>query len=108
MMGLFPADHSYIVRELTPEQRALGDRLLADRGLTHDPFVDRDDVVAVMAEAMVVPGRIALAQSTKRRHCRVCGCGEFTACRTEVDGVEVPCSWAKPDLCTACAPFLEK
>jgi hypothetical protein len=31
--------------------------------------------------------------------CRVCGCTESRACVTE----GVPCHWAEPDLCSACA-----
>lgn len=31
--------------------------------------------------------------------CRVCGCGDLTACSTEYG----PCSWVEFDLCSGCA-----
>jgi hypothetical protein len=32
--------------------------------------------------------------------CRTCGCTELSACLDPDTGV--PCSWAEPDLCSAC------
>jgi hypothetical protein len=37
--------------------------------------------------------------------CRECGCTEERACvRVDWEGLPETCSWAEPDLCTACAP----
>lgn len=35
--------------------------------------------------------------------CRVCGCSDFDACVTMVDGFLDTCFWAVPDLCSFCA-----
>lgn len=37
---------------------------------------------------------------TTARTCRICGCTDDHACRTKAG---LPCSWVKPDLCSACA-----
>lgn len=42
---------------------------------------------------------VAAAKVPKERHCRVCGCTEFSACQTP----EGPCHWVEEDLCSACS-----
>lgn len=37
------------------------------------------------------------------RACRVCGCTDDD-CSACVERTGAPCSWAEPDLCTACVP----
>lgn len=52
--------------------------------------------IAAACQAGWEPGR-----GVQVRRCRACGCVEDAACPD--DGTGRPCSWAEPDLCTACA-----
>lgn len=47
-----------------------------------------------------VPTALDWAADILDRRCRRCGCHEYDAC---VDADGRPCSWAAPDLCSACA-----
>jgi hypothetical protein len=93
--------------DATPDDHALTRRLLFDIGypvttLFRTPiFIQRREILAIVARARVHGGRAAIAEAMAYRHCRVCGCTETTACHPP------PCWWVENDLCSACQPFTE-
>ena len=87
---------------LSPDALALGRRLVADFGIADGALmVPHADVAGLVAIARGYGEQLAMADINQDRHCRVCGCSQFNACRPE------PCAWAGSDLCTACAPYVE-
>lgn len=62
-----------------------------------------------------MPGRLglglaveaAVSQTTPIQRCRTCGC-TANDCRQCVENTGGPCSWVKPDLCSACSPATRK
>jgi hypothetical protein len=44
-------------------------------------------------------GRPVSSDAAEGQRCEVCGCTEFSACRTP----EGPCHWVQPGLCSGCA-----
>jgi hypothetical protein len=46
-------------------------------------------------------------EASPARACRVCGCSD-SDCRACIEKTGEPCYWVAPDLCSACAPALER
>ena len=87
---------------LSDDALALGRRLLVDFGISDGALmVPQADVIGMLALARGHGEQLAMADMNQDRHCRVCGCSQFNACRPD------PCAWAGADLCTTCAPFVE-
>ncbi len=80
---------------------ALARRILTEEG--YDPSSDEEPALG-MVERAIAWGRRLELYKPGQRICRVCGCTEHNAC---VDEVGQACAWGGPDLCTACAPFVE-
>jgi hypothetical protein len=99
------------VRMLEPTiaEMALARRLLAEIGVTDGALaLPRPEVLVALIEAQRVGRRFERACALQRegaslRFCRVCGCTDTTAC--VVDGV--PCHWARPEICSACWPYVD-
>jgi hypothetical protein len=84
--------------------RRLAARIFAVLGLAEGALViPRIDAELAVSIALCHGAQIDHMHHIGQRHCRVCGCGELTACR----GPDGPCSWVGPDLCSTCANFEE-
>lgn len=46
---------------------------------------------------------MAKSKVPARQTCAICGCHDFDAC---VDGLDEPCHWVAPGLCSACVVFV--
>jgi hypothetical protein len=53
----------------------------------------------VILDAAGRPARVLPDGHHEEMECEVCGCTEFSACRTP----EGPCHWVSPNLCSGCA-----
>lgn len=85
-----PEAAEILLHGLAPEDAGrLAARLNADTPLAEEASAE------VLATAWIL-GATAMANAARgRRICRICGCHESHAC-------EGGCSWAEPDLCSAC------
>jgi ParB/RepB/Spo0J family partition protein len=107
VVSLFACIAPKIIGALRAEQRLTkpteraGDFLKNALGI----FSDRlwDDAVAQIPEPKSWAREAAPAEV---RACRECGCTESTPCIDPVSGD--PCSWAEPDLCSACHEKAQK
>ncbi len=80
---------------------ALARRILTEEG--YDPSSDEEPALRMVERAIAWGRRLELYKPGQRT-CRICGCTEHNAC---VDVEDQPCGWAGPNVCTACAPFVE-
>ncbi len=80
--------------------RALARRILTEH--RYNPADPEEPALAMVEQAIALGRRVELELGW--RTCRVCGCDDKHAC---VDAEDQPCGWASPNLCTACAPFVE-
>jgi hypothetical protein len=81
------------MREWALVESAQWIRSVRNDGVVEDTFKDREEIEHAQREL----GRVAhdLLKLAGIRACRLCGCSEEDAC----DG---GCSWAGPELCSAC------
>ncbi len=98
------------VLQPTVAEMALARRLLAEMGVADGALaVPRPETLLALVEARRAGARIEHFAEleddgvVRIRFCRVCGCTDTAAC--VVDGV--PCHWERPEICSACAPYLE-
>jgi hypothetical protein len=82
--------------------RRLAARIFGELGLAAGALaIPRFEAELAIVMALDHGARLESAHRSIQRRCRVCGCGELTACR----GPDGPCGWAGADLCTVCAAY---
>lgn len=87
-----------IIRDLALQIEKKAHRLHTRAGLyTRYPSSQR---LANMKEA--IEDLRGVLDELDQPRCRLCGCTQDEAC--EVPQTGEPCSWVKPDLCSACVP----
>jgi hypothetical protein len=97
------------VLEPTAAEMALARRLLAETGVADGALaLPRPEVLLALVQASRLGAQRQRAASlsgegSRLRFCLVCGCTDTRAC--VVAGV--PCHWARPEICSACAPYVE-
>jgi hypothetical protein len=99
------------VRVLDPTvaEMALARRLLAEIGVADGALaLPRPEVLLAIVEATRLATRLEVAKDlacrgAPIRFCRICGCTDAHACVVDA----VPCHWERPEICSACAPYLE-
>lgn len=89
----------FLTEEQLEDVDALARRILKEAD--HD---QRDTYALILVEQGIAWGRRVERQTPLQRTCRVCGCTQTDAC---IDDCGHGCAWAGPNLCTACAPYVE-